>query len=173
MPGELYDFGQVRALNAEAIGPPGQRRFRLNVQNDEASAALWLEKEQLVALATAMEQQLVRSPSQRRRREAGAEEEPAPPFPLNPSLELQVGQIALGYDEVRELFVLQIYAAEANEEGQATFGCAADLRQVRRLIHEIGQLMTSGRPVCPLCGAPMQGPHICPRSNGHAKVTTG
>ncbi|MGI8549676.1 MAG: DUF3090 family protein [Dehalococcoidia bacterium] len=172
MPGELYDFGQVSYLDAEAVGLPGQRRFRLAAQNDEASASLWLEKEQLAALSTAMEQQLVRTRTGGASRES-TEELTSPPFPLNPSVELQVGQLALGYDENRQLFIIQIYAAEANEDAQATFGCSLSRDQVRRLVRQISRLLTTGRPVCPLCGAPLQGAHVCPRSNGHAQVNIG
>ncbi|HTE85106.1 MAG TPA: DUF3090 family protein, partial [Dehalococcoidia bacterium] len=80
---EQHDFGQISSVDAEAIGPPGQRRFRLAVLRDEQAAALWLEKEQLAALGTAIEQQLVRSDRQRQRIEAPMDEA-APPFPLNP-----------------------------------------------------------------------------------------
>lgn len=168
MPGEQYDFGQVRYLNAEAIGAPGQRRFRLAIQNDEASASLWMEKEQVAALGTAMEQQLVRTRTVRER--PPAREAEIPPLPLNPSVEFQVGQLALGYDEERQLFIIQVYAAEASEEGQPTFGCTASREQARQCAREISRLMASGRPRCPLCGGPLDATHICPRSNGHAEV---
>jgi len=168
MPGELYDFGQVRYLTAEAIGAPGQRRFRLAIQNDEASASLWMEKEQVAALGTAMDQQLVRTRTVRERSPAPDEE--IPPLPLNPSVELQVGQLALGYDEERQLFIIQVYSAEASGEGQPTFGCTATRAQARRCAREISHLMAAGRPRCPLCGAPLDGAHVCPRGNGHAEV---
>ena len=168
MPGELYDFGQARYLNAEAIGPPGQRRFRLAIQNDEASASLWMEKEQVAALGTAMEQQLVRTRTVRERPPAGDEE--IPPLPLNPSIEFQVGQLALGYDEERRVFIIQAYAAEVSEEAQPTFGCTVAREQARRCAREISRLMAAGRPRCPLCGAPLDAAHVCPRGNGHAEV---
>lgn len=169
MPGEQYDFGAVRSFTAEAIGEPGQRRFRLAVQSEDASASLWLEKEQLSALSTAIEQQLVRTRSGRR--EAGRLPEGAiAPLPLNPSVDLQVGQLALGYDDARQMFVIQVYEVGASEEGRATFGCLVNREQARLLVREVARLMTSGRPICPLCGAPMQGEHICPRSNGHADL---
>jgi uncharacterized repeat protein (TIGR03847 family) len=172
MPSERYDFGLAATIGAEAIGPPGQRRFRLTVQNDEASAALWLEKEQLAALGTALDQQLARTRGAKGPSPSSAAAEP-PPFPLNPSVDLQVGQLSLGYDDSRHVFVLQIYALDADAGGQATFSCAASRDQARRLIDEIARLMAAGRPVCPLCGAPIQGAHVCPRANGHARAVTG
>jgi hypothetical protein len=28
-------------------------------------------------------------------------------------------------------------------------------------------VVAAGRPRCPLCGAPIEGKHVCPASNGH------
>jgi len=159
----------VSSLDAEAIGPPGQRRFRLAVLRDEDSAALWLEKEQLAALGTAIEQQLVRSDRQRRRPEPPHDDAP-PPFPLNAALDVRVGQIALGYDEAASLFLIQAAVVDAANDQRATFSCAATHQQARRLTRVISRLMTAGRPTCPLCGAVIDGEHRCPRSNGHAEV---
>lgn len=169
MPGELNDFGLATEIHAEAIGAPGQRRFRLAVQNEEASAALWLEKEQIAALGSALEQQLVRTGGVRRRAEES--QDAAPPFPADPSFDLQVRQLALGYDDERQLFVLQIFVADSEAEERASFGCTVQRDQAHQLTREIEHLMQTGRPICQLCGAPMEGIHVCPRSNGHAQVT--
>ena len=48
-----HDLGRVQWIGDEAVGLPGQRTFHLLVRNRETSAELWLEKEQLQALATA------------------------------------------------------------------------------------------------------------------------
>ena len=167
--GGQYDFGEVSSLDAEAIGPPGQRRFRLSILKGRQSASLWLEKEQLHALGTAVEQQLVRSDRQRRRAELPADDA-APPFPLKPDADLRVAQLALGYDEARSLFLIQAATIDVDSQTQAGFTCAADHRQARRLTRVINQLMAAGRPACPLCGAPIEGVHRCPRSNGHAEI---
>lgn len=166
---EPHDFGHVTHLGAEALGPPGQRRFRLTALQDDRSAFLWLEKEQLASLGTALEQQLVRS-SRVRRRATGPEDEEEPPMPLHATVDLRVGQLALGYDEDRALFILQAYGVDPEEQQQGAFVCTADHEQARRLVRRISRLMNTGRPVCPLCGAAIEGTHRCPRSNGHAEV---
>jgi uncharacterized repeat protein (TIGR03847 family) len=169
MRADEHDFGQASSLDAEAIGPPGQRRFRLTVMHDDDAASLWLEKEQLGALGTAMEQQLVRTD----RRRMGVEppiDEGALPFPLNPGLDVRVAQIALGYDESRSLFRLQASVVDSADNRSASFICSATHQQARRLIGVISRLMSSGRPSCPLCGAIIEGEHTCPRSNGHVDV---
>jgi uncharacterized repeat protein (TIGR03847 family) len=169
VPGGDFDFGEATSIDAEAIGPPGQRRFRLTVLSEERSASLWLEKEQLAALSTAIEQQLVRSDRRRRLTEPPPDDAP-PPFPLNADVDLRVGQLALGYDEARSLFVVQAAAVDSESRERADFSCTANHRQARGLIQTISKLMASGRPTCPLCGAVIEGEHHCPRSNGHAEV---
>src|SRR2546430_10140808 len=53
-----YEFRTVRRLEAEAIGVPGKRTFRLLADNDAGSAIIWTEKEHLQALAVAIRHML-------------------------------------------------------------------------------------------------------------------
>ena len=56
------DLGPLNSLETEAIGEPGQRRFRLRlIAHDEVSASLWLEKEQVDSLATAVRRVLAQN----------------------------------------------------------------------------------------------------------------
>src|SRR5262249_22530542 len=48
--GPVIDFGLVDAVDAEAIGEPGRRTFRVRARAGDQYAALWIEKEQLTAL---------------------------------------------------------------------------------------------------------------------------
>src|SRR5262245_16987172 len=50
------EFGPVVRIEADAVGPPGRRAFRLLAARDDASAWLWVEREQLQALAMLIEQ---------------------------------------------------------------------------------------------------------------------
>ena len=49
-----HNMGRVKWIGAEALGVPGQRTFRLLAYTEAMSAQLWLEKEQLQALAEAV-----------------------------------------------------------------------------------------------------------------------
>src|SRR5262244_282316 len=49
MSNEPHDFGRAELLDAEAIGQPGSRRFRLFARSGRGSAVLWMEREQLEA----------------------------------------------------------------------------------------------------------------------------
>jgi uncharacterized repeat protein (TIGR03847 family) len=166
-------------LQAQALGEPGHRTFRLLIESDDGrAAALWVEKEQLQALGLAVEQLMVEfqgKPSGRPPRQP-----PVDTFPPNPTVDFKVGRLALGQDE-SELetgprYVLLVYDIEGSgtEEEEptqpATLAARATREQLRGLSRNIAEVVAAGRPRCPLCGEPMDSidkPHGCVRSNGH------
>ena len=174
-----YVFGPATRLQAQSIGEPGHRTFRLLVESDDGrAAALWVEKEQLQALGLAVEQLLAEF--QGRLSPRPARQPPIETFPPNPTVDFKVGRLALGQDE-SELetgprYVLLVYdlesgAGEEDEPNQpATFACRATREQLRALSRNIAEVVAAGRPRCPLCGEPLESndqPHGCVRANGH------
>ena len=166
------DFGPVDSVGAEAVGQPGQRTFRLMARSRDMCASLWMEKEQLASLGTAIQQQIVhlgRPPSRERlpRLLAGSD------MPPTSDVEMRCRQIGLGFDEAREDFVIFAYPVESAEDEPAGWSGRLSLVLGRALSREIEQIVNAGRPKCPLCGIVMDGPaHACPRSNGHVKDLT-
>jgi uncharacterized repeat protein (TIGR03847 family) len=175
-----YVFGPATRLQAQAIGEPGHRTFRLLVESDDGrAAALWVEKEQLQALGLAIEQLMAEFqgvPGTRAPRQP-----PIETFPPNPTVDFKVGRLALGQDE-SELesgprYVLLVYDLEGSGEEEepttspATFATRATREQLRALSRNITEVVAAGRPRCPLCGEPMdtgaEKSHYCVRSNGH------
>src|SRR5260370_40990862 len=108
----IRDLGRVDMVGAEAIGQPGQRRFRIFVLVRAISVAIWMEKEQLHTLSIALDRILAQlSEGQILRVEAQASPTPPPEgapanFPAKPDFEFQVGQLRISYDESRNLLVL-------------------------------------------------------------------
>ena len=49
-----FDFAAIDAIDAESIGEPGKRTFRIRILRDGESASLWVEKQQLAALGEAI-----------------------------------------------------------------------------------------------------------------------
>jgi len=171
------DFGAVTRLEADAVGKPGQRAFRLLIEGPSKSACLWVEREQLQALAQLIEQLLTGWPAIEIR---GV---PAPPnanparatqFPANPDVDFRVGQLALGYDEKNSRYVLLAHNVESEAGRDADFTCQATRVQLRSLSQSIIPLLAAGRPRCPMCEAPLgTGKHRCPRANGHIRGVEG
>ncbi len=169
MSSNTEDFGPVSRIQPDAVGVPGNRRFRLLLEGDRGSACLWLEKEQLQALGLAIEQLLAplatiwtsKAPDQPTPASAGE-------FPPHPTIEFQVGRLALGFDEESQQFLLLVHDVEAEQEGPPTLTCRATRPQLRVLSQSIASLVAAGRPRCPLCGQPIEGAsHVCAGSNGH------
>lgn len=182
-----YELGLVRVLGVEALGEPGQRRFRLFVGGAEASAFVWLEKEQLNSLSLALDRALaILSDGQILRIEAQSGAPLAPTtrpatFTDRVDYDLQAGQMSLSFDEDENAFVIHAVPVEMvngemdeligvlHEEETLAFSFA--LVQGQRLAQDITLVVASGRPVCPLCQQPLDGgPHACVKQNGHSKA---
>jgi hypothetical protein len=93
MPLQEIDLGPVLGLQAESVGVPGQRTFRIHAHSAQGAARLWLEKEQLQALAVAIEEFLSELPAARRTLPGSSA---SLPFPPQATLEFTIGRLALG-----------------------------------------------------------------------------
>ena len=162
------DLGEVDEIDAESIGPPGQRTFRVLLERGGTTVSLWLEKEQLQALGLIIDQHVARLTR------GGASRETAiltlaARFPASATVDFKVGRMALGYDTEHRKFVFSAYDVEDSEETAPKLSCAAAQHQVAALGVKIMEVVAAGRPRCPLCGAPIEGKHVCPASNGHVQ----
>ena len=181
------DLGHVTVLGTDAVGQPGQRRFRLFAMSARGSAIMWMEKEHLNSLSLALDRFLAMiSEGQILRTEARTGESPTPRgmpanFPQHPTYEIQVGQMKLNYDEQEAIFQLSITPLEiVMERGQEPEVYMSEddaisffftLPEAHELSSGIALIVSAGRPVCPLCHAPLDGgPHACVRQNGHREI---
>lgn len=162
-----YEFGLVDAVKAEALGEPGQRRFRLLLEGPGGSASLWLEKNQLFQLSVVI-QQMLAAPSTQEPPEGHPHPGPGPSGRENTSMEFNVGNLSLGHDPESDLFLIEANNIEDDLEDEPLLGFWTSRPQLEALADEAQTVCAAGRPLCPLCSAPM-GPeaHICSRSNGH------
>lgn len=164
-----HDLGDVDEIDVEALGEPGHRTFRLLAERGAVTASLWVEKEQLQALGLIIDQHVARLTR------SGAARETvvlalAGRFPTKATFDFKVGRMALGYDTERRKFVFTAYDIENADEAEAALSCTATQPQVAALSVKITDVVAAGRPRCPLCGAPMEGKHVCPASNGHVQT---
>lgn len=181
------DLGPVEIIGVEAIGQPGQRRFRLFAVVRTNSISLWMEKEQLNNLSIALDRILAQLTEGRILRTEAQATPPPPPegaparFPAKPTYEFQVGQLRISYDERRNLLVLISVPMEiVMEPGQEpqimlrednSLSFRFTLQQAHELTSSITILVSRGRPVCPLCRMPLDGgPHACVKQNGHREL---
>lgn len=167
--GDVQDLGRASVISGEAIGEPGQRRFRLCLVGESGqSAACWMEKEQLAALGEAIDT-VLKDQSYTYVPPPLDDIESKPPFPLNPDVEFRVGRLSIGLDTEQQL--IQVTAGDSGDtddpegvEVRSTFSFA----QGYELSQQVTEVVSAGRQPCPLCTAPMDpGGHVCVKQNGH------
>lgn len=175
-----FDLTEPDLFTAGAVGEPGARVFFLQARQHGNVVTLRLEKEQVSALGEYL---------------GGLLENLAPPAgPLPDQLELVqpaieewvVGSLAVAYNESddRLLVVAEEFVAPPDDEAAeddtttsvgeevtpATARFHLTREQVAAFVPHAADLVSGGRPLCPICGRPIDPEgHMCARSNGHRR----
>jgi uncharacterized repeat protein (TIGR03847 family) len=178
------DLDPVTRLTADAVGDPGQRTFYLQAASGADQVTLLVEKEQVRRLAESLQSWLPELAADRPEDPAEAAAAEASRLELAPPLEpdFRVGQLSLRYDADRDRVVvvateLQVTDEEAEDPVELPEPLEVRLfvtrPQLRVLARHGSQVVARGRPLCPLCGNPLDpGGHICPAQNGHRPSAT-
>jgi uncharacterized repeat protein (TIGR03847 family) len=176
------ELDNVTRLTADAVGEPGQRTFYLQAASGADQVTLLVEKEQVRRLAENLETWLPElaagrpeDPAEAAAAEAG---ELALAEPLEP--DFRVGQLSLSYDAERDRVLVVATELQAeDEEDPLELPDPLEVRllvtraQLRVLARHGAEVVARGRPLCPLCGNPLDpGGHICPAQNGHRPSAT-
>ena len=184
----MHDFDTADFLEPDAVGVPGNRRFRIIAQRGTRTACLWVEREQLQELVSSMQQyllQLTGSDVLRSESEKPPPAEPHATFTSYPDIEFAVGPMALDYDDESEQIIFLASPLEAiEEEGEIIMNANAapqfrallTVPAMEQFIKQGESLFISGRPRCPLCGQPLNYPdesHGCIKQNGHRPIKIG
>ena len=159
---------------AGTVGAPGDRSFYLQARKGGALVSVGLEKSQVAALASRLDDLLeaVEAPTPR--------QEAPDDHPLDePVVELfRVGAMALAWDPDREAVVIEaqtpsesgdyIELPDDAEDGPDLLRVRIAPDDARGFVRRAEALVAAGRPACPFCGQPLDpGGHFCPRGNGH------
>jgi len=172
---KMTDFNPVSRITIGAVGPPGKRVFLLQAGLDTAATVtLKIEKEQARILASStielLEELDQKYPTSYSKLDQPLSADLMLHEPMEP--EFVVGQIGLGYDQEQDMIVLvvqEIQLEEFNEPATARFW--ASRAQMKALSDHTLDIVEQGRPICPLCEAPMDPDgHFCPKTNGYEKV---
>jgi uncharacterized repeat protein (TIGR03847 family) len=176
------ELNPVTRLTADAVGEPGQRTFYLQAASGADQVTLLVEKEQVRRLAENLETWLPElaagrpeDPAEAAAAEAG---ELALAEPLEP--DFRVGQLSLSYDAERDRVLVVATELQADEEEDPLdvpepleVRLYVTRAQLRVLARHGAQVVARGRPLCPLCGNPLDpSGHICPAQNGHRPSVT-
>jgi uncharacterized repeat protein (TIGR03847 family) len=164
-------------FTADYTGEPGERTFFLQARSQQAISTYLVEKQQVSILAEKLREILVLVDQTDTVLSAVPQRDPA--FELEVPLEpdWQVGAIGLGYDESSDRVIVSMQPVGEEEQEEPVqppepedFAVRYMLRrdQVRAFVLHALAVVGEGRPLCQLCGLPMDpSGHSCPASNGH------
>jgi uncharacterized repeat protein (TIGR03847 family) len=172
MPYHVFDLNPVDRITTDAIGQPGKRVFYLQARKGSNLVTLICEKEHVSALSAAIEQLLLSMVDD----DADAVVEPDPIIhegmdlesPLEPIF--RVAEVNLGYDQVSGRLVIIAYELlpEGDDSRPSVARFWATPAQMRALGIRGQEIVAAGRPICAMCGEPIDPEgHFCPRKNGH------
>jgi uncharacterized repeat protein (TIGR03847 family) len=169
----LTDIHSSR-ITVDALGRPGERVFLLQASEGDATFTFKIEKQQAAALALGIDRMLEEL-AERFPREISRLEEPlSSDLMLREPIEILfvVGQMGMGYDQSEDAVVLVLQ--ELGEEGEEDTRVAriwASRAQMKALSRQIKEVVSRGRPICSMCGEPIDPDgHFCPRSNGRERI---
>jgi uncharacterized repeat protein (TIGR03847 family) len=198
MPRRRYIFDPPDRFIAGTVGDPGNRSFFLQAREGGRVISVALEKVQVAVLAERLGDllgQLDRrgvphgsSESERvleealGRVDAGGLLGEDPATLDEPLVEaFRAGSLTLGWDADAQRVLVEARAQDEDgeaidpdddddedEDGPDLLRVRLTAAAARSFVARAARVVASGRPPCPLCGAPLdpQG-HICPRRNGH------
>ena len=162
-------------FTADYVGEPGQRTFYLQARDATQKLTYLVEKQQVSLLAEKFRELLMMIDVEDTIKNTPATRDPALALegPLEP--DARIGTMGLAYEESddRVIVVMQPVAEEMEEEvgdleGEDTIRLTLRRDQVRSFILHALAATSEGRPICQLCGLPMDpAGHVCPASNGH------
>lgn len=179
----MIELDPVDRITAGAIGEPGQRVFYLQGRQAERLVTILVEKQQVELLSASLVEILARSGKETG--QGPSEEEMELEEPVIP--EWRAGRLSVGYDEDRDLVLLECeeITADAEEDDEedeplppldepARVRFWATREQALALARHGAEVAAAGRPRCELCGNPIDPEgHICPALNGHSGSELG
>ncbi len=179
----VYSYDPPERFVAGTIGQPGERSFYLQARAGHRTTSVSLEKFQVSLLAERLEElldEVLRRTAAQTDVPASAPLELADDEPLELPLleEFRVGAIALAWDGEGERVVIEAQeqsenpieplAEEVPEQGPGVLRVRITAAEARAFSRRALQIVSAGRPPCPLCGLPLDTEgHVCPRQNGH------
>ena len=180
----VYTYDPPERFVAGTVGQPGERTFYLQASGHGRVTSVALEKVQVSRLAERLDELL---DEELRSSSTGSSSVPAAarasladdgPLDLPLLEEFRVGVIALAWDAEGERVVIEAQeesetpveylADDVPEDGPGVLRVRITAAAARAFTQRALQLVSQGRPPCPLCGLPLDATgHICPRQNGH------
>jgi len=160
-------------FTSDYVGSPGRRTFYLQARAEAGSVSFQAEKQQVEALAEKLRELLIIVDGSDTIAQSTAQRDPA--LAMEPGEpQGRVGTIGLAYEEDNDRVLIVVQPMSDEPEGDEPTDLEEGFRfvlrrdQVRAFVLHSEAVVAEGRPLCQLCGLPMDPEgHACPASNGH------
>jgi len=167
-----FSFSKPDRCVAGTIGQPGERAFYIQVRSENRIVSVALEKAQVLAIATRLEQMVaeVRKTNPLILIEPLAKDDAPLDTPVDE--EFQVGAISLAWDEKEQLMCFELFEVEDDESEVeiSVLEVNITLSMAIAFVNRSKALVNAGRTPCPFCGIPIDPRgHLCPRANGYRR----
>ncbi len=175
----VYTYDPPERFVAGTVGQPGERTFYLQATVGSRVTSVVLEKGQVSQLAERLDELL----DEVARRTGAGTARPAAaiddgPLDLPLTEDFRVGAITLAWDHDAERVIIEAQeeseepleplAEDIPDDGPAVLRVRITVEAARAFSRRAIQIVSAGRPPCPLCGLPLDpAGHVCPRQNGH------
>jgi uncharacterized repeat protein (TIGR03847 family) len=163
-----YDLDPVTRITANAVGEPGRRVFWLQARRGRELVSLIAEKEQIRALAEAIDRVIEDVTTQDPLLTASDDLLLASDMSLEMPLDarFRIAQMGIGYDSERDMVVLILQGTRDADGQTPTARFAATRQQMRALSEHAAAVISRGRRICGNCGRPIDAAgHFCPQRN--------
>lgn len=174
----VHSFDPPDRFVAGTVGEPGQREFYLQAREGRRVASVAVEKQQVAVLASRIDDlldELMGSTETSETIPAIAPRDLLDSDPLEMPIqpEFRGGTMTLSWDETDGRVVIEVFPLNEVEEPleevdpSEVFLVRMTARQARAFVERAESVVSSGRPDCPFCGAPIDPDgHLCVRANG-------
>lgn len=168
MPALVHQFDWPDRVVVGTVGPPGSRTFYLQVRDGARNASVGLEKQQSAVLAEKIAEILDALMADEQNRFSVPAATPAELVdndPLDQPVEEQfrTGLLRLAWDPTTAQVVVEAFAlTEGDDEDAEMLQVRMPVGTARAFVERTLQVVRSGRPLCPICGEPVDDEgHVC------------
>jgi uncharacterized repeat protein (TIGR03847 family) len=175
-------------FTADYLGEPGSRTFYIQSRAPEQTLSFLVEKQQVALLAEKLREVLLLIDETDTIRAALAARDPALALLEPAEPRWRIATIGIGYEENGDYLVIVVSPADRSDvddeesetagpgevggtpgdEDEESFRFHLRRDQARSFVLHASAIVEEGRPLCQLCGLPMDpSGHLCPASNGH------
>lgn len=176
MPAQVHEFDWPDRVVIGTLGRPGARTFYLQVRAGAQLASIAMEKEQAALLAQKVDEildQLLTVEGNRYSVPTSTPAELVDDEALDAVQELfRAGALGIGWDPTTAQVIIEAHAFPEIPEDEALDEIAAEETEMLRVRMPVGtaraftrrarEIVEAGRPLCSLCGEPMDPDgHVC------------